>query len=230
MSINRLGSYFNDLRPSSAEPSVHEAIVNHQQNGDWIHKKAVLWLNELKDRFVVDFKIQIEEVVIGLSKLPVKLNGQYREKHNALGVEREVLISAVFLYMACDERLFDVAGVLLHELLHAEQHNIGCPATKPSHHNKQFRQRAAELGLIVREDGVQGYKAGRNPLFILLNDLGVKTPALLDDWFPNEAKAKGKSSLYKYICGCPRPQTFRSGRRDFRAVCPDCDRRFEISE
>jgi hypothetical protein len=230
MSINRLAGYFNHFGPSSPEPSVHEAIAHHQQNGDWVHRNAVLWLNQLKDRFVVDFKIQIEEVVIGVAKLPVKVPGQYRETHNALGVEREVLVSALFLYKSCVDRRFDIAGVLLHELLHAEQHNTGCGASKPTHHNKRFRRRAAELGLIVREDGSQGYRAGHNPLFALLNELGVTTPELRTDWFPEVAKPKGQSSLHKYVCQCLKPQTFRSGRRDFRALCPDCESPFEIVE
>lgn len=230
MAINRLSGYFDPSGPSPPPTSsVHEAIAQHQQNGGWARREAVCWLNQLKDLFVADFKIQIDQVVIGVAKLPVKVAGQYRESHNALGVEREVLLSAKLLDGAGENRLYEVAGELLHQLLHAEQAGRGGVAAKPGHHNKAFRRRAAELGLIVREDGAQGYRAGRNPLFTLLEGLGVKTPRLSGDKLPPASKPRGKSTLHKYACQCPRPQTFRSGRRDFRAVCPDCHSRFEIS-
>jgi hypothetical protein len=89
------------------------------------------------------------------------------------------------------------------------------------HHNREFRQKARELGLIVDGRGVTGY-AATSPFKSLLREHGVEVPA--GEIAPARQRKQGASKLVKWTCAC---KTYvRVAVADFRALCLKCNTEF----
>jgi hypothetical protein len=108
-------------------------------------------------------------------------------------------------------------GTLLHELLHAWQQAHGKPG-KRNYHNKQFRDKAREFGLIVQSNGVTEY-ARDSRLEDLLRKYGIHVPDLPEPVLP----LKGESKLKLWFCGCTK---VRVAVPHFRAQCLICGNLF----
>jgi hypothetical protein len=110
-------------------------------------------------------------------------------------------------------------GTLLHEMLHGWQQSYGRPGNG-RYHNKQFRQKAESLGLIVDQCGHTRYAAD-SPLVRLLEKHGVHLPPLGEPAIP--VRQPGQSKLKKWSCGCTN---VRVAVADFRALCLKCGGEF----
>ncbi|MFC1783559.1 hypothetical protein ACFL02_08235 [Planctomycetota bacterium] len=119
-----------------------------------------------------------------------------------------------------EEEYWRILGTLLHELLHAEQEQNG-KTGKNNYHNKAFRERARNLGLIVDQWGHTSFAPSPSPFFTVLEKHGVEAPALVE---PEPIITKpGSSKLKLWMCSCkPKPVRVRVAISDFRARCLKC--------
>jgi len=160
---------------------------------------------------------------VGVDRLRRCWLGQFRPGRNALGLRAEILIADHHARPnRGPEDFWRILGTLLHELLHAWQELHGKPG-KRNYHNREFRRKAVELGLVIDQRGVTEYDPG-SPFFgvfdrefIVIPDLPV--PKL---YKPQPKRAK----LALWTCGCNPPQRARIGKSEFEAMCPRCNNFF----
>ena len=101
-------------------------VKRHQDDEPWGYRDVMQELHEWADRFIVEFKLEIPEVTIGIDALRRRCNGQFQEGHNSLGLRREIIIARSHLEECLsEEKWFELQGTLLHELLHAWQEEHG---------------------------------------------------------------------------------------------------------
>ncbi|MGE0536218.1 MAG: SprT-like domain-containing protein [Pirellulales bacterium] len=164
-----------------------------------------------------EFRLRIPEMSLSVDWLRRSRLGHFRYGHNGFGLRGEIAINRLHLE---DRDFWRVLGTLLHELLHAWQQAHGTPG-KHNYHNKQFRTKARELGLIVDPRGYTDYEP-RSPFMEILARRGVTVPEL-----PRLrvaiAGAQGRSKLKLWMCGCTRA---RVAVADFQAVCLKCGNHF----
>ncbi|HVX12743.1 MAG TPA: SprT-like domain-containing protein [Pirellulales bacterium] len=146
--------------------------------------------------------------------------GHFRYGHNGFGLKGEIAINTLYLNK---REQWQILGTLLHELLHGWQQVHGTPG-KRNHHNEEFREKAAGLGLLIDRHGVTGYAAS-SPFKELLRRNGVDVPDT--ESFPVIQRQPSKSKLKKWSCGCP--VNVRVAISDFRAVCLICQQPFSPS-
>lgn len=205
-------------------------LRQHQQNiADWQWQPAVDDLHAWADRFLVEFKLQTTTPAVMIKRLRSGAYGHHRRGRNNLGLRNEIAISKDHLEGG---EYWQVLGTLLHELLHAEQEDIGKPGRR-NYHNQQFRDRAAEFGLIVDAGGRQQYAQAPTPFLDLLGKHGVNTPELPPptESVSTEPTARvlsvSRSKRSPWICGCrPRPIHIQVAINDLRACCLKCGHLF----
>jgi hypothetical protein len=196
---------------------VYEILAQHQRQEEWNRREMMEGLQTWANRFVVEFKLDIPEVVLCVDVLPSSRYGHFRNGHNGFGLKGEVAINA--RYLTPDIPLWEVLGTLLHELLHAWQQAHGTPG-KRNHHNAEFRAKAFELGLIIDRRGLGGY-AAESRFKDLLRGVGVVVPE--HELLPPARRPRGESKLKKWSCGCTN---VRVAVADFRAMCLKCGNEF----
>lgn len=185
-------------------------------------------LNRIAKAMVETFRLGISDYVIGIGKLRVNRLGQYRYERNDLGLRAEILISEAHIRECMEsDQEWQIYGTVLHELDHAWQEAHGKPG-KNNYHNKQFRMKAAEQGLIIDEKGHTQYDPG-SPFFDFLTSQQISFPPLATPKLYHQ-DTRGKSTLARWMCMCEPPQLARVGRRDFQAVCPVCNCCFSTDE
>lgn len=146
---------------SGSEPSpvdhpaadVYVALIDHQLHEDWEGRDIVKWLQPWAKRFDVEFKLDVPEIALCVEDLPVSTLCRFRPGHNGFGLKGEVTLNRRHLAGKSGEWM--VLGALLKGLLHAWQESHGTSGTK-FHHNRVFRDKAAELGLLVNKRGLWG--------------------------------------------------------------------------
>ena len=203
---------------------VYPMLAKHQRDEAWFGRDLIAVLQEWADRFIVEFKLDIPEVVLCLERLAKNRFAHFRPGHNGFGLRGEIAFNT--RYLSGERELWEILGTLLHELLHGWQQVHGKPG-KRNHHNAEFRTKAWELGLIVDRRGVTGYH-GNSPFKTLLCSNGITTPH--EQVFPKARKVKGQSKLKKWSCGCRPPVNVRVGVPRLRAMCLDCGCQFERAE
>jgi hypothetical protein len=171
--------------------------------------------------FVFEFKLEIPDIVLRVDGLRVWRLGHFHRGHNGFGLEGEIAINRRHL----NKRDFwDVLGTLLHELLHAWQECHGKPA-KGQYHNKQYRRKASEFGLVVDGRGYQRVEP-EGAFARLLQAYGVNVPTLPAP-SPEPVALCG---LKLWVCRCDPPFRMRVARADFRATCNYCGQEYFQSE
>ena len=105
---------------------------------------------------------------------------------NGFGSRAEILIAEPHV-RAClaDNRSWAVFGTTL---LHAGQELHGKPG-KCKDHNREFRRRALEVGLMVDERGRTTYDPG-SPFFIVLDREGIDVPSRPAEALPTRAEGQ----------------------------------------
>lgn len=208
--------------------TIYKSMKKHQQRERWQYQEVMPNLHLWVERFVFEFKLKISGVTIGVQALRHR-DGQFRFGHNDFGLRREILLDQHHVKEClCEEKYYDLAGTVLHELLHAWQEVHGKPG-KRNYHNREFQRKAAELGLIVSPQGYQQYEPpGNSPFFALLDKYGVHVPSLSEpDRLLGHRKQAGNSKLKLWECGCQPPVKVRVGIKTFEAQCLICGCNFE---
>lgn len=151
--------------------------------------------------------------------------GHYMPGRNAFGLRDEVAIDQDH---AKTDPYWQIIGSLLHELIHAWQEHNGKPPSRNSHnyHNKEFREKAAVLGLIVDQYGHTKYAPGDTPFLNLLRKCGVEVPEIPEPDVILTKPSRSKLILYECLCGVK----VRVGSSRFNAMCLDCDGLFRRKE
>jgi hypothetical protein len=196
---------------------VYPTLAEHQVTEDWACREIVARLQEWAERFIVEFKLGIPELVLAVDDLPRTRLGQFRNGHNGLGLRGEITINRRYV---SKREPWELLGTLLHELIHAWQQAHGVMKSR-SHHNSEFRQKARELGLIVDRRGITGYAAASRFKDVLQTH-GVEVPA--GEVTPRDRRVPGTSKLVKWTCGCGI--NVRVGVADFQALCLKCNTKF----
>jgi predicted SprT family Zn-dependent metalloprotease len=198
---------------------VYAVLAQHQVVELWEGREIITFLQGWAERFIVEFKLNIPEVVLGIDRLPANRYAQFRGGHNGLGLRGEITINSRYL---SSREPWQVLGTLLHELLHGWQQAHGT-VSRRNHHNIEFRDKAWELGLVVDRRGVTGYRADSEFKHLLASH-GVVMPTWADRPTP---RVKGSSKLKKWSCGCRPPVNVRVAVANFRARCLNCGCEFE---
>ena len=196
---------------------VYLVLAQHQTAEQWNGRAFVAVLLTWAVRFNVEFKLDIPELALCLERLPCNQYGRFRYGHNGFGLKGEIAMNT--RYLIGHRAFWEILGTLLHEMLHAWQQAHGTPG-KRNHHNAEFRQKAATVGLLIDERGVTGY-AARSPFKELLAAHEVTTP--VEEILPRAPLEPGKSKLNKWSCGCTN---IRVAVSDLQAQCLKCGQLF----
>jgi hypothetical protein len=200
---------------------VYRALAEHQQNTQWSARSVFKELHRWTGIFILEFKLEIPNVSLGVDRLRRTRLGQYLPGCNRFGLRREIIISRAHLKNGTS---YDVLGTLLHELLHAWQDLHGKPG-KRNYHNVQFQRRASDLGLIVNAEGHTQY-AKPSPFFDLLEKHGVQISAFVPEPIDMNQCRNHSSKLKLWQCQCE--VKVRVGRSNgFRAQCLNCGQLFK---
>ncbi len=198
--------------------SIYRSLASHQtQEEQWDCRPIVQDLQVWADRMNAEFRLRIPEMSLRVDWLSRWRLGHFRYGHNGFGLKGEIAINRLYLD---DREFWQVLGTLCHELLHAWQQAHGKPG-KHNYHNKQFRNKARELGLLVDPRGCTEYEP-HSPFMEILARWGVMVPELPPRRLAI-AGAQGRSKLKLWMCGCTRA---RVAVADFQAVCLKCGNRF----
>jgi len=215
----------NDVTDFHSAP-IYDALAAHQRSAEeWEYRSVLEELHAWAERFTVEFKLQIPRVVLAVDRTRKRrCLGHYRPGHNGFGLRCEIVLSDSHI-RECNgpNRWYEVLGTLLHEELHCWQEFFG-KSGRRNYHNKEFRNRAAELGLIVDERGVTQFDPG-SPFFDLLERHGIQVPTLPEPAMYRRRPTQNK--LHLWTCGCTK---VRVGRRHFNAKCLDCGNNFGFVE
>ena len=191
----------------TSDQEIYHSLAQHQTTESWESRDLLTELHRWAEIFVFRFKLQVSYVALTVEYLANRRMGHFRPGHNGFGLKGEIAINRRYLCLEPWETL----GTLLHELLHAEQEEHGKPG-KHNYHNKAFRNRAAEFGLIVDSRGHTHYVPAS--LFkTLLAEHGINLP----DLPPPVLRVAGASKLKLWMCPCGIRA--RVAVSDFHARC-----------
>lgn len=199
---------------------------NEKMVTDWplsdLAKELYLWTDIFNITFFKEHPVPVP--AISFEKSKVGSLGHYVIGRNGFGVRENININRVHL----DRPMWDILATLLHEMVHSWQGTYG-NLSNSWFHNREFRLKMAELGILVTEKGC--HVAVGDPFVSLLREHGVKVSGEQSPdgmiKFPPKVKPKGKSKLKKWTCGC---QIVRVGKATFEATCDICGSKFELVE
>lgn len=201
-----------------AKPGIYRGLADHQVTETWFGRPLMETFQIWADRFNVEFNLEIPEVSLAIDWLRCSVYGHFRGGHNGFGLKGEIALNVRYLFGQRES--WEVLGTLLHELLHAWQQAHGKPG-KNNYHNRQFRDKAKSLGLLIDKRGVTGY-AAESPFKDLLRRFDVDVP-FFEVPLPKE-KVKGDSKLKKWSCGCINVWCAKA---ELDARCMKCGQRFQ---
>lgn len=200
-----------------AHEDVYAQLADHQRSETWTHRELVSWLHAWAEAFVFEFKLDVPRLTLIIDPLPVSRLGHYRFGHNGHGLLGEIAVNARYLNVL---ETWELLGVLLHELLHADEHAHN-KQSSGSYHSLDYRRKARSFGLVVDQRGVMGYEES-SPFRSLLGRSGIKMPAGAIP--PRERRVKGRSKMLKWTCACT---TVRCASETLRARCIGCGHTFQ---
>jgi hypothetical protein len=214
---------------TSAE-KINIDLKDHQvQAGGWDYKKMMEDLHIWSEKFIVEFILKCTLPAIRMDRLRSSCYGHFRPNRNGFGLLNEIAINKRYIA----ENVIDihVLGVLVHELLHGEQQNLGIDGKSGNYHNTAFINRAGSFGLIIDHYGHQKYAPPPTPFLELLSRCGIDVSMICGDE-PVEAKPplaiSGISKQKLWICSCvPNPIHVRVAVSDFKAMCLKCGQLFK---
>jgi len=202
----------------------YEKLAQHQITEKWVFQEVLKELHTWRDRFCIEFKLEIPECAIAIEWMPQRRLGHFRPGHNGFGLKGEIAFSQRHVMEnLAPEKWWKVLGTLLHELLHGWQQIHGKPG-KGNYHNIVFRKKAYTLGLIIDERGVTQYE--QESLFIAFlkkHDITIPT---IGPIHTVEKHPASKSKLRLWMCGCP--VRARVAVHNFNAQCLSCNQVFEL--
>lgn len=129
-----------------------------------------------------------------------------------------------------DEEIF---GTLLHEMVHAKQHQDGT-ASRGGYHNGEFAREMERCGLITSDTGEPGGKrVGRVTHYIQPGGAfekfipRLKAEGIEISWQAAKEIKKEVKSRNKTKYTCPECQTNTWGAPGLNIICGDCGKKFE---
>lgn len=197
-------------------PNIYALLAEHQKQEDWEFRDHAAFLLSWARRYNLEFKLQLTELALRLDALAIHIYSLFHAGHNQFGLRGEITINV--RHFATRARGLILAD-LLHEVVHAWQHEHGRPADR-GRHNREYRRKAAEVGLVVTPDGRTGFVPS-GPFDQLIGSCGFALPSEVAT--PPLTRPLGDSKLKKWSCGCT---IARVAVADFRALCLKCDREF----
>jgi len=205
--------------------TINLALKEHQISTDWDMQNLTQDLHIWGERFTFEFKLKTDLPVLMLDRLRNTCYGHFRPGRNGFGLRNEIAINKNCINL---KKYWQVLGTLLHELLHAEQEQIGKPG-KSNYHNKKFRSRAEVLGLIVGQCGHTSFAPAPSYFWDLLEKYGIEVPRIEepDPIIVSKSACSGSSKLKLWICSCkPEPVRARVAISEFHARCLNCGQLF----
>jgi hypothetical protein len=197
---------------------VYRVLADHQATEvSWEFREFTAWLQLWAARFIVEFLLDVREVSLCVEWLRRGRLGHFRHGLNGFGLAGEIALNRQHLDAL---EPWEILGVLLHELLHAWQERHGTPG-KNNYHNREFRQKAREYGLVVDQRGRTRHVSD-SPFFHLLARYGETAPKVP----PERYLLRGGSKLKKWSCGCSPPINVRVAVPHFYARCLWCGAEF----
>jgi len=205
--------------------TINLALREHQASVDWRFTRQTTDLHVWVQRMNLEFKLQIDDIpVLQIERLRRCL-GHYRPGRNGFGLRDEIAIHEDHL---CASPHWRVLGTLLHELLHCWQEHFGKKrpgSSSRNYHNREFRDKAANLGLIIDQRGRTQYAPGETPFLNLLSKYGIEVSDMPAPMERQGLSSRRVSKLKLYMCPCG--VKVRIGRSRFHAKCLDCGGIFE---
>jgi hypothetical protein len=227
LDVNNTLSAGESREPVASGPEeINLDLKRHQLSiDDWDYRATMENLHEWAGRFILAFELQTTTPAITIEDLRKILLGHHRRGRNGFGLRHEIAISRRHLQV---DEPWQVLGTELHELLHAEQEDVGKPGRR-NYHNGPYRERARGLGLIVDEQGHQQYAQAPTPFLDLLTKYRVTVPKLPPLEIAVSLASRSRSR--PWICGCrPRPIHIQVAISDWRAQCLKCGQMFTPKE
>ena len=148
--------------------------------------------------------------------------------HNAHGVKQyELNIGAGTL----DRPIENVVSTMLHEMVHLynQMHGIQDCSRGNTYHNKKFKEKAEEVGLIIEYDKKIGWSitSPSDDLLAYVAKRKWEKITLGRDEKLTESSGK-KSSTRKYQCPCCGMSV--RATKEVHISCMDCNLRMEVAE
>lgn len=200
---------------SPAEP-INVALRAHQTGVTrWPWQAAAADLHLWAERFIVEFKLETAVPALLIASLRGGRLGHFHYGRNGFGLTDEIALDEEHVRHSPPWRVY---GTVLHELLHAWQQQHGTPGRR-NYHNRQFRQKARTLGLIINHRGFTEYAAGESAFINILTKYGVSLAGFSATPSTTVSRPGSKLKLYQCPCGVK----VRIGRSRFNAKCLDCD-------
>ena len=205
-------------KPSSEQINI--ALKDHQISiPDWEVSGLLGILHLWADRFNVEFKLNIPVPAIVVERLRNNVYGHFWPGRNNWGINHEIALNKVHIK---SREMWQTLGTLLHELLHLQQEIYGKPpaSTRFNYHNRQYRDWALALGLLVDRWGHTSYLTANSPFLDLLVKFGVPVlPAPNSENYQEAPQLLHSSKLKLWKCQCP--VRVRVAIPDFHARCLD---------
>ncbi len=202
---------------TTTDATIYQALADHQINEDWELQDLLCKLQIWAIRFNQEFRLRVPEMALAVDWLSRRRLGHFRRGHNGFGLRGEIAINRRYLH---GREFWQVLGTLLHELLHAWQQTHGKPG-KGNYHNKEFRNRAREFGLVIDQRGYTEYES-HSRFTELLKQFGVVVPEL-PPAPAIHAQHLGTSKLKAWTCGCTNTW---AAVADYQAMCLKCGNKF----
>lgn len=194
---------------------------------DWSQSELARQLHGWAVRFNQAFCLEIEIPAIRLDSTYYKWLGSYRRGRNGFGLRHEITLNTIH-HKNCNAESLDT---LLHELLHEHQILHGKPG-KGNYHNKELREMALSLGLVIDERG-RSVRRIRGSFTELLRSQGIDVedylnfcPAARDRKRPRRGNERRSGKMAKWSCGCTNIRAAVM----VHAVCQKCGGVFAPAE
>ena len=143
--------------------------------------------------------------------------GRYVLGRNEIAVKENININTTHLA----DPLAEILATLAHEMTHAWQENYG-RSSKGRYHNRQFRDKTAEIGIPSNQWGVS--LGMTDPFVAFLREHGVEANTYLE--MPKITReVKSGRRLKRWFCGCTKVWA----ACEVQARCLRCGGRFEHS-
>jgi hypothetical protein len=202
---------------AETDPTIYRGLASHQRSETWFGRELIEQLQVWAKRFNDEFKLDIPEIALRIDRLRRSRLGHFRYGHNGFGLRGEIAINALYVE---NREPWQVLGTLLHECLHAWQQAHGSPSGG-NHHNREFRDKAASLGLLIDTRGYMRY-APDSLFFQFLGRYELAVPHLQVE-SPEPPRIPGQSKMKKWSCACTN---IRCAVADLRGRCLKCGQMF----
>jgi len=206
---------------SSNVEAINLQLREHQQSvGDWDLAPFVKEIHRWVEIFDLEFKLQITCPVIVIDKLRREVDGCFRLGRSGFGTKDTISINEIYL----NRDFVELLGTVLHEMIHEWQQYYGKSSKSRWYHNKEYRNKAHECGLVVDEYGRDiDYT---HVFYDTLSKYGVNIPSLPQK---QDKFRRNGSKLKKWSCSCRPPINIRCAVR-LDATCNRCHSKFRLMD